>query len=71
MKLMQSPWTPVTSQSGHRTRCHEVIAERLELKRILLNLALNARDAMAGDGELTIETAVVGDSSSRRMTAGT
>jgi two-component system, cell cycle sensor histidine kinase and response regulator CckA len=40
-----------------------VEAESIELERILLNLALNARDAMDGHGVLTIETAVVGDPS--------
>jgi signal transduction histidine kinase len=40
-----------------------VVAELVELERILMNLALNARDAMAGEGVLTIETAVVDPSS--------
>jgi len=37
-----------------------VVAEPGDIERILLNLALNAIDAMAGDGVLTIQTAVVG-----------
>jgi signal transduction histidine kinase len=36
-----------------------IAAEPFELERILLNLALNACDAMADEGVLTIETAVV------------
>jgi signal transduction histidine kinase len=42
-----------------------VVAEFIELERIIVNLALNSRDAMAGDGVLTFETAIIGDSSSR------
>ena len=36
-----------------------VLAEPRELERIVLNLALNACDAITGEGELTLETAVV------------
>jgi len=41
-----------------------VVAERAELDRILLNLVLNAREALARDGVITIETQIV------RTTAG-
>jgi signal transduction histidine kinase len=41
----------------------QVSAEVVELERIVINLALNARDAMGGDGVLTITTAVVDTSS--------
>jgi signal transduction histidine kinase len=38
-----------------------VVAERAELERILLNLVLNAREAVAKDGVITIETQVLRD----------
>jgi len=44
-----------------------VAAELSELERILLNLALNACEAIAGDGVLTIETAVMDDQSNGRI----
>jgi two-component system, cell cycle sensor histidine kinase and response regulator CckA len=36
-----------------------VVAEPLELERIVLNLALNGRDAMGGEGVLTITTSLL------------
>ena len=38
-----------------------VVAERMELERILINLVLNARDALVRDGVITIETQVTRD----------
>ncbi len=39
-----------------------VMADGDELKQVVLNLALNARDAMEGGGTITIETAAIEDS---------
>ena len=44
-----------------------VVAELRELERIVLNLALNACDAITGEGLLTIETAVVRPQEHRRF----
>jgi len=41
----------------------QVNAEVMEVERIIINLALNARDAMGGEGVLTIATAVLDTSS--------
>ena len=38
-----------------------VVAERMELERIIVNLVLNARDALVRDGVITIETQLTRD----------
>jgi signal transduction histidine kinase len=44
-----------------------VVAEFIELERIVLNLALNSLDAMAGGGVITIETEAVRSPSPSRL----
>jgi len=39
----------------------EVVADETQLQQVVLNLALNARDAMGGQGRVTVETRTVGD----------
>src|SRR3982750_2000696 len=59
-------WTTLALVMGprHRLQLHlsseplRVVARTVELERIVLNLALNAREAIAGDGIVTIETSV-------------
>ena len=44
-----------------------VVAEFIELERIVLNLVLNAFDAIGGEGAITIETEAVGSPSPSRV----
>src|SRR6185503_6029076 len=58
---------------GITTRLHlapgpvMVVAEFIELERIILNLALNSLDAVTGNGVITIETEAVPSPSASRL----
>jgi signal transduction histidine kinase len=66
--VIMNAWTTFAAVIGHRrVQLHlageplRVVARIAEIERIVLNLVLNARDAVTGDGVVTIETAIERD----------
>jgi signal transduction histidine kinase len=61
MRRVLGPRARVVTEIEHRLGC--TLVDPNQLNNVLLNLAINARDAMAGSGTLTIRAANVGPGS--------